>query len=187
MLKIKIVLMIQLFTLFLHTSSLATPAHNYSIPQPITAYFVFPAGREPDVNGDFEVEIYYKAHFPIDKITVYIGHSSGIVFDPDEHLNSIKQTVKLFEGQMAQNDQVVRRIKAKVTQDSIYNKEKIPASLALYIDYLFPITSVIQSIQQNPSLIATEKEQMINIIMKKEKSPHRSIIKALAIQKKSNN
>lgn len=49
--------------------SFATPPARWvELPDPVTAYITFPAGRGPDRDGNFEIEIYCKSRFDIESL-----------------------------------------------------------------------------------------------------------------------
>ena len=183
--QLRYFVLIAVIVLGLSFSAIATPPERPSLPEIVTAYLVFPADREPDFEGNFEIEVYCKAHFPIDDVKVRIGYSDEIIFKPMKDIIFDEQAFQLLEGKMKQGEVRIWRLKGRLTKNPILEGEVIPASVALYINYIFPTQVVIRNFEQNSTLSLADKERMLVNIRQEENGKNRTIVRALPVLRKS--
>jgi len=131
-----------LFTLFiamlLHatTVSATPPLQDPASEMNMIAYLVFPAGRGPDAQGNFEIEVYCKFYSVQNKVSIDIAYSKEISLKGAE-ATDVQQT-QLFKGRMEQGEAKTWRLSGVISENTIYEGEEMPASIALYIDYPCP-------------------------------------------------
>lgn len=151
------------------------------LPSPVTAYITFPADREPDRDGNFEVEIYCESYCDIESIEIVIRHSEEIVFN---------EALPTFSGKMKARETKRWRINGLIKKNAEFDGMVMPASISLSIDYLYPYSSMlkytekyIEKVSQNNSRQKEymKKEYMRRLETLKGRTMH--IIKALLVQK----
>ena len=118
-------------------SAFATPPEMPSLPDPITAYIVFV--YFPDVNGQFEVEVFCEANFDIEWLSLQVAHTEEITFE--EELPS-------FTGAMKAGESRVWRIKGTIHGSALIDDFEMPASANLVVEYLFPYEKVLKEVEK---------------------------------------
>ena len=126
-----------IFLLLLATAASATPPLPYpGSKMYMAAYLVFPAGRGPDAQGKFEIEVYCKSYSVQNRVSIDIAYSKEISLKGAEVTDA--QQTQLFKGRMEQVEAKTWRLSGVISENAIYEGEEMPASIALYIDYPCP-------------------------------------------------
>lgn len=162
--------------------ALASPAARPRLPEIIMAYLVFPAGREPDAQGRFEIEVYCKAHFRIDGMSVRIGHAERIKFAPGEASVVDANTLLLFQGPAKAGEEHAWRLNAVLSPSQGLEGDNFPAGLALYVDYAFPHRAVARVIEADPELAPETRRRMLEWASRRATDEWSSIVRALPVQ-----
>ncbi len=138
----KIFLLIILFLIGWSHTSFATPPARVKLPDAVRASITFPAGRSPDYDGKFEIEVYCHTRFDIESIEIVINHSDEIIFEKD---------LPSFNGTMKAGKAKLWRIKGVIKDNPILEGKTIPASITLGITYLYPYNEGLKYIEQSYS------------------------------------
>ncbi len=146
-------------------TSFATPPAREELPASVIAYITFPAGRSPDSDGKFEIEVYCMARFDIESIEIVIDHSTEIAFDKD---------LPSFNGKMKAGNTKRWRINGVIKENPRFEGMAVPASITLAAKYLFPYEEALKYVEERHenSMIDSEysrrldelKEGTLNII-----------------------
>ncbi len=153
-------------------TSFATPPAREELPDSVIAYITFPAGRSPDSDGKFEIEVYCKARFDIESIEIVIGHSEEIIFDKD---------LPSFNGKMKAGNAKCWRINGVIKENCNFEGMAVPASITLAVEYLFPYKRVLKYIEKRHknSMIDSECSRRLDEL----KGRTLNIIRALPVLK----
>ncbi len=119
--------------------SFATPPAREELPDSVIAYITFPAGRSPDSDGKFEIEVYCKARFDIESIEIVIGHSEEITFD---------KQLPSFNGKMKAGNTKCWRINGVIKENRNIEDITVPVSIILAVEYLFPYRETLKRIEE---------------------------------------
>jgi hypothetical protein len=117
----------------------ATPAERVPLPDPVTVYMTFPAGRSPDSDGNFEVEIYCELNCDIESIEIVIRHSEEIVFNEE---------LPAFSGAMRAGEANFLRINGLIKKNAEFDGKPMPASISINIKYLYPYSGMLEYIKK---------------------------------------
>jgi len=91
--------------------------------------------KSPNSKGEFEIEIYCKAHFTIEEVEISVGKSDEISFEKDP---------PSFYGTMKKGAAKIWRLKGTIHKNPYFEGSVIPASIALGVRHLFPYEAVLK-------------------------------------------
>lgn len=116
----------------------ATPPLPALVPERhMDAYLVFPAGRSPDAQGEFVIEVHCKSYSMQKMVAIKLGYSEEILLDA-AGVTGTQQPYHLFQGKMEKGEIKTWRLRGVIANNAIYEGKEMPASIALYIDYPCP-------------------------------------------------
>jgi hypothetical protein len=179
--KQSILFLIVVIVLIPSLPAVATPPAHPPLPEAVTVYFAFLAGRGPDAEGNFEIEVYCKTNFPTKEIIVHIGYSEEIVIEHTEDTVLIERTLQLFKGKMAKGEVKTWHLRGVLLNNANFEKSEIPASLALRVKYQFPYQAFVRGIEQNSTLTTREREEMLEYIQREKGEKAHAIFRALPV------
>ncbi len=172
-------LFLLVMTLAWQAPALASPPAQPDVPEAVDAYLVYPASREPDAQGNFEIEVYCGANHPIEEIVLYLGRSGEIALQPPEGIQAVdERTLLLFMGRLERGETRVWRMKGGIARNATDDEEAFPASLVLYVDYRYPYQAVARHIEQTLAP-GQERDELLRDIESGDE--RRNLVKALPI------
>jgi len=115
------------------------------IPEAIKAYLVHPAAREPNSEGEFEIEVTFQADFDIEQARVSLFFSDEITIDVPSKMIQKGNRIQLFEGKLEAHEQRVQRFSGHLLSIGSANRkaaDSLPPSIVLHISYRYPVEAV---------------------------------------------